>query len=578
MAFVSRRLVGVTISAFSMAAAMGTAGCTGVDDNTPHVSPSPSPSSHFDPTSVAAAAEDLWISGDKAGYYLGQPDPNATPFSLADTYWNVRLREYAPTRGNRLNPVRIKPWLLKDITGQRTESLPRAVQVEYAVGTARALNISVDPNVVTSALEPMRINGLYRSSSNDEQGDWGSTAHAVSALRQVGAPVDASVREKVRTALATASTETTAVQVVEDLAPQMLIAALLKDQISRPVPQETYNRAISILDDAGADPATVATRAILDTAAKSLGLTVATDKRIMCRILDSDGSVRLPDDDTPNLQLTYYASSLGCHVRIPPEAPYSRAGWPDNGGKPLTTMIQNAVAPTAEMLRLYRRNGTALPATVHAKLINTLHNSWIPGIKDSTFVTLAQATRLARVAEISRYLGQPVPSEISSNDIPGDAGAGLMRMVAFAQVPRLNRQQIEACRKLIDRTSKFERQNPLRVAAALEIASRLLHDAQLHANATRIISPRRQAAGIYSVRPGAGAPASLQASLVGAWVSNDSEVPMQAWVRAGMCNTDLVCRESRQDSLDNAMPTLRGTLIALECQRPHCGTEMPSFF
>ncbi|MBB3101604.1 hypothetical protein FHR83_009333 [Actinoplanes campanulatus] len=579
MSFSSRRLGGTVVAILCVAAAMGTSGCSGGND-APKAKPSSSPVPSFDLAAIEAEADDLWVSDGTIGFFLERADSAAIPFSLEETYWNVRLREFDPDRGERLQAQLVEPWLTQEITGSHTEGLPRAVQVDYAVQVATALGVAVDRSVVVSALEPLRADGLYKSSSDDAQGDWGSTVHAVSALHRVGAPVDASVLERVRSALGTPSAGSTAGQAATNFAPQMLLAALLKDQLPT-VPtdlQAAYDTAVSLVDGAGADPVSVATSSFLNAAAKELNLRVHTTRPKMCGILDADRLVRLPGADAPDVQLTVYAATLGCDVRIPAETPYSGAGWPKLNGQALTEAMQNFITPTAAVLRLKHQNGSELSAPVRAALVQALRAVWAPAIGTEPVVTLAQTARLARLAEIAEYLGQPLPSAVSSDDSPESGPAVLMRMFALAQQKQPGAADVKAARRLVDQAIRFERQAPMEVAASMEMASRLLRDKELHADAIRIIAAERQAIGVYSLQPGAGAGASLEASILGAWISGDGSVPMQAWIRVGLCTADFICRESRNDEFGDTSLTFHGASLVAACRQPHCGEDVPPFF
>ena len=126
--------------------------------------------------------------------------------------------------------------------------------------------------------------------------------------------------------------------------------------------------------------------------------------------------------------------------------------------------------------------------------------------------------------------------------VPDDAVAILARLSAMSYFPSGAEEHPSLARRLLA-TARKHHDSPFHLAASIELASRMLKDAQLHEEAVKLMRPYRRSAGLYFDRLVEPRQPSLSASSIGSWVWREVDPPISSWIAEGLCSHDLVCAE-----------------------------------
>lgn len=520
--------------------------------------------------------EDSWIEDDEIGYFVGGVgDPGVPTFSLYDTYWNVRLGEVLPDYTRRLSPIRVASWLDDSLAGREVGDLPAIGQIGYAVDLALRLDIPFDANRVAIAIEELREGVQYKTAPTDSVGNWGSSAIAVETLAAAGLPIPPHLEGAVADAISEyqllSKANSDPDMVVQALAPILSIASYLPPNVVETGNlQNLYDSAEAALDGAPTDPVGLATRYRLISAGARLNLTVRPDAGSLCGVVDGDGLVRLPGTQDADPQSAYYALALGCkNAELPPERPYSRAGWP------VHDTISQTTGPTTAALRLLIDVDDGVEERINERLRETLDRFWLPQLAEADLASDSGAVLLARLSEISHRVGRAAPDAvISPAEVAGPVG-GLARIVALSYLPDPGVAEQEAAYRIVQETEEFARDAPMLYAATLEVAARWLNNADLHSRAVDLASEHRLSPRLYAFDSAAGDTASLTASVIGVWIHREGESPASDWMGAGLCNSNGACAETPDELHRTGNRSFRNLSVLWACRKPGCGEAFP---
>lgn len=488
---------------------------------------------------------DSWVSDGQIGFYVDDAWSKArSPFSLYDTYWNLRLAEWDPGRSAGIEKHRVALWLRNALKGDHNvDSLSKITQLHYAVQVSSLLGLSLDKQQVNQTLEQLRFGGNYRSNPQ-EAPSWGETALAIEALALANLPVPKPVRSAIARAAVKQPAKLSLKNVVSDLVPILrAIGALNGAGLPRSLVARQVARALAVLDSAAADPLSLGPRTVLSRLARQFKVPVNSIAMTPCMPLGSHGL---------DLQLVYYAKQTGClRDALPPAGPRSRAGWPT------PRAISNSLRSTVAGLHLARAIGIQAGES-KTKIQNMLRNVWMPEYEaagDAASLVLA-----ARIQMVARSLGQEgMPGATSPDD-----SSDLSRMLSLYSISKSNGA---AARRIIP-----QRPKSMLDAATLELASRILGDAHLHEMATRVSNSLKLANDAHVLESEQTLP-SMTATAIAAWIT-ESAIPRDAWVRWGMCEGHR-CAESSAELPNVESTSLRVLALTQACLIRGCGSELP---
>ncbi|MEV4138411.1 hypothetical protein AB0J72_40355 [Dactylosporangium sp. NPDC049742] len=509
---------------------------------------------------VRAQLADSWVTDGRRGYFVDDAWSDArSPFSLYDTYWQLRLARSDHPDAAVLDRAAVARWLPAALRGTHDGgSLPAMAQIGYAVDIAAMLGLPAGG--AGGAIEGLRAGDRYRAGPGSAP-DWGSTALAVEALTTAGLPVPAAVTAAVRSGLTTGAD-------AEALLPQLRAAAALAGAgLPRELLAARVGAAFAGLGevpdeapDEALDVAWLDAQARLRTAARRLGVAVPAFPVRAC-----DG---VPGGPAPDPRLTFYARHLGCaRTVVPPAPPHSRAGWP------APDQIRVAQASSLAGLRLARTLGAPDPATAD-RLRATLFDVWLPAVAGTEGVAGAERTLLA--SRLRALAAMVAPAERARVDlalarVAPDRSDDLQRLLALADAALLpaGPDRRAAVLRVADAGWSAPHTGSIFAAASDELASRLLGgDTALHLSAMATADSLRLSGGLYRVRGDGGG--SLTATVLAAWIGGTS-LPPDSWVALGLCRSGR-CGDDA-DPPDGTSLRVLGLIWA--CAEPRCGEEVP---
>jgi hypothetical protein len=523
---------------------------------------------------------DSWVSDGKHGYFVDDAwSSTRSPFSLYDTYWNLRLGELDPQRRVKLKKESVARWLEAAQRGQAGR-LPAIAQIHYAAHIAMMVGADVDRMHVGDALETLREDGRYRT-GGDSKPNWGSTDLAVDVLVSLGLPVPDAVTTAVRNGLEQVRPPLDAPRVVEDVAPLLSVASTLKAGVpTREALLKRINEAVVALGE-DADNVWLAAQASLRQSALRLGgrLSPLTDS--MCDRLHGPGrTIAMPGAAAPDPQLSLYARSAGCvQTVLPPPEAHSRAGWP------LPEAVGNAMQATTAGVRLSEIVDVR-DLSVQERVRNTVFDIWLPN--DATSPDLADLEKALQAARL-RALGtsfspddqKRLDQALGDPPIVG-AADDLSRMLALANIfhvkdPSLRRA---AAVRVSNASPSTATSSTIFAAVADELIARILGSDAMHARAVATTRSLHVTDGLYalghvaeSALTTASAIGSMTASVLAAWITGSS-IPILAWNSFGLCQSGR-CAESAQDLAGIDASSIVIVALMRACVDHGCGERLP---
>lgn len=493
------------------------AACTGHE-------PAPSPAASATATvapdlDAAKLVRDSWVSDGRRGYFVdGAWQTRAPAFSLYETRWRAALEQRATSRLVTLAAPSLARWVPAALTGgQPGSGLPALAQVAYAADLLRLAGAHFDPGPALAVVESLRAGDRYRSSAARTEPDWGSTAAAVHLLATLGAAVPPQVADAYRHELGAPPGDLVG-HAVSDL--QGAVDALgeeLRAGDLRATAVGALRRAAAELSELPTDVVRLDAQVTLRRVAAALGVTDLRDDASWCgRLVRPDGGVALPAQSTSDPQGSYLAQELGCRgARTPPPLPHSRAGWPTPTAAANALPASLAAVRIAQALRLpdFYSAGlrVQLPAWPTADPADALDG-----------LLLAAALGGHPALDVHRWQGWQTPAVL--------AGMAPVRLVALLMAGTFGRRTPSAA--LRGRVAGLGATTDVLTAATLEAATRLFGDPALHDRAARQLPALAVAPRVY--RPGPGAPASLYASALAAWITGVRPTADDLR-RAGLC-------------------------------------------
>ena len=165
-------------------------------------------------------------------------------------------------------------------------------------------------------------------------------------------------------------------------------------------------------------------------------------------------------------------------------------------------------------------------------------------------------------------LGARTPTALSWHRPPGDAGEALNRALTLSFID----SDKAAMREIATQAAPFDKTMPALTAATYETLSRSLGDRALHDRAVRLIRGSAIRDGLYGMK-GPATP-SLTASIIGNWIMNDQDRPIDAFRAAGLCAADHRCAEAAAD-LGSTPADFTGYVLTPDCAQRACGRDYP---
>ncbi|MBU2668101.1 hypothetical protein KOI35_31785 [Actinoplanes bogorensis] len=554
-----RRLVAAAVLAGSIAAC--------------HAPPAPPPPAAAPPVTTLplsgrAAIGDLLAdslvlgTARTGGYFVDHAwSVRQSPFSLYETAWQSRWRPTIPAGVQR---DRLAPWLAEAAAGTPGSStLQRIGQISLATGTARRLGLPVDGARVAAALAALRQGDRYAPDPGTTA-NWGSTAAAVSAMTDARLPVPGPIVTSARAELDRLPDRLppdtivgTAIPLLEivttagsspDSAPRVAGAAL--DGLNRLAPGQV-------------DAAWLGARHQLDGVRAALGQARAPIGAAYCAALvDRDGHVTLPGETTADTQAGFYAHELGCRAAVAPDRPYTRAGWISGA----VSDPHESLAATNAALRLAAALGDEKKAASAVR--PSVSTRWLP--------LLAQPGRngggvdAARLLAVARSTGALSPSV-------RDRAAAALTTLPEGSLPQLlsagsldSGIRVRAARAALAGSARPGAADTIETATLLALAGSYLGDRALTGRGAEVAARLQRPHQVYAAGPcAAECEFSPLASALGNWISRTAEPPRAAWERQNLCQ-GYRCGGSGSDGT-----TLQEVYVALICDRPGCGSEIP---
>jgi hypothetical protein len=504
---------------------------------------------------------DSWVTDGKQGYFV-DASASTTPFSLYDTFWNIKL--LSSNARDDLNSTRISRWLKTSIEGGQSEnSLPKIAQISYAVGISKLMNIESDKQVIAKVLESLRHRDSYAPNPNVKP-NWGSTSQAIEILASVESDVPREVTHNLRQTLRKPP-PLDLQNAVDVYVPTLEAAVALDDLLTdKAVINQRLADALKILSEPS-DPVMLSAYSRLRDVAARVGRTLPAISAHTCTNLLREGLVLSPADTKPDPQLTYYARRAGCNAGSGPVSSFhSRAGWP----------ILDAAASLRDTVSGYRLATLVDESPKYRAFVAaTLSAVWLPafkrlkGVSDSELLATA-----ARIQVLANNLGVPHRLEESTTlrvDPPRVSNPAsdieFLILVLHADRPT----QIKALTRLLD--DRQPMMSPTAdnafLAAEDEAMARVLNHPNLHRDALAILGKLRKPDGTYSIgTDAADAAPSMVATLLAAWIKNES-VPTDFWKTRRFCTSTYCAEHPSPDgstgstSLDTLWLIFRGAHI-----------------
>jgi hypothetical protein len=481
---------------------------------------------------------DAWVTDGRRGYFVdGADSATATPFSLYETAWRLRLAARSGQDPRRLvDPGRLRPWVTAAEQGRLDSSgLPAIAQIDLAVDALLTTGGTVDRGQVAHALESLRAGGGYRTAPSARTPDAGATAVAVRTLTRLRLPVPGPVRAADSRALADLSGRHTAV-VPDQVVPVLQTAAALGvTGVDRERAVRLARAAEGALSPMGADPVRLASEGALRDAAVALGARLPRFDPATCDgRVRRDGGIALPGGSRSDPQATYWALRLGCSaVRAPAPGAHSRAGWPTEQAR------ESALSASAAAVAVAARSVGGV-AGFAGPLARQVREVWLPRVARPAPYDTAELVDRVNLRQVAGALGPSV-----TDDVDKGLPTSTLRGVKATDDARLLLGTLDARGSTPARHALCAARSPLRTAAArsggslvraawLAAAADLCHDPGLRTRATETARTARVTAAVYR----AGTGPSFEASVLGTWIERPRTDALTAWARAGLCHGD----------------------------------------
>ncbi|MBO4258879.1 hypothetical protein [Streptomyces griseorubiginosus] len=526
-AAVARLVCWTALSA--VAAACGPAGTPGPDAVTPAAVR----------VDARQLLRDAWVTDGRRGYFVdGADSATATPFSLYETAWRLRLAARSGQDPRRLvDPDRMRRWLTTAEQGRLDSSgLPAVAQLDLAVNALLTTGGTVDRTEVAHTLESLRTGGGYRTDPSARTPDAGATAVAVRTLTRLGLPVPGRVRAANSRSLSDLSTVRPADVAPDQVVPLLQTAAALRvTGVDRERAARLAHAAEAALTRLGADPVRLASEGALRDAAGPLGVRLPGFDPATCDgRVRRDGGIALPGGTQSDPQATYWALRLGCSaVRVPAPGAHSRAGWPTEQAR------ESALSASAAAVAVAARSVGGVTEFA-GPLARQLREMWLPRAARPAPYDTAELVDRVNLRQIGRALG---PS--STHDVDKGLPAPTPRGVMATDDARLLLSTLDARDSTPARHALCSAGSTLRTAAArsggslvraawLAAAADVCHDPGLRARAMETARTARVTTAVYR----AGADPSFEASVLGTWIERPRTDALTAWTHAGLCYGD----------------------------------------
>ncbi|NGM12604.1 hypothetical protein [Verrucosispora sioxanthis] len=521
---------------------------------------------------VADLLSDSFVIGPGSNHYFVDDawSEARSPFSLYETYWQLRWRDGRPPPG--VDPVRIGTWVqVAARNGLGSSPLQQVAQISYAAGIAKYLNIRLDPQLTAAKLETMRDGDLYAPDPG-AGGTWGSTAAAVRAMRDVGLPVPDATLRQAGAKLSGLSTTLTPEEAVSTAIPLLeVVGAGRSGNDSKEDELRVSAAVLSILnaiEPSSIDISWLGARYQLDSVRSSLGQPRTSLRPETCaKLVTSTGTVTLPNRVDADTQGTFYARELGCRTVISQmDRPYTRAGW----------VLGSAVDPYETLAATHAALALADLVAGDAAFANRLGDSveqlWTPMLKDASLPSTAHPLASARLARVADIADVSVTVESNTSSKPSDRYELVDVLVANAIGGEEQRRVDELALAQLQEGGGPESMD---VAAMLAIIGGHLHDKAAMARAAVIARQNRIVDTLYGIGPCeerqtcASAEPSIPASAIGSWIERSHAAPRHRWEEKGMCD-GFLCSDGAQDGA-----SLGQIYLALACDKPACGGRFP---
>lgn len=513
----------------AVAAACGPAGTPGPDAVTPAAVR----------VDARQLLRDAWVTDGRRGYFVdGADSATATPFSLYETAWRLRLAARSGQDPRRLvDPDRMRRWLTAAEVGRLYSSgLPAVAQLDLAVDALLTTGGTVDRTEVAHTLESLRTGGSYRTAPSARTPDAGATAVAVRTLTRLGLPVPGPVRAANSRALSDLSIARHADVATDQVVPVLQTAAALGvTGVDRERAARLAQAAEGDLARLGADPVRLASEGALRDAAGPLGARLPRFDPATCDgRVRRDGGIALPGGAQSDPQATYWALRLGCSaVRAPAPGAHSRAGWPTEQAR------ESALSASAAAVAVAARSVGGVTEFA-GPLARQLREVWLPRTARPGPYDTAELVDRVNLRQIAGSLG---PS--ATHDVGKALPAPTLRGVMATDDARLLLSTLDARDSTPARHALCSAGSTLRTAAArsggslvraawLAAAADLCHDPSLRTRAMETARTARITAAVYR----AGADPSFEASVLGTWIERPRTDALTAWTHAGLCHGD----------------------------------------
>jgi hypothetical protein len=551
---------------------VATAGCT----STAPRSPNPSAAAAADVAKSTAPvaveknlqellADSLAIDG-RGGYFVDDAwSVTRSPFSVYETYWQVRWRDGALPEGMRAE--RLEPWVAVGAEGRlRSSSLQQVGQIMFAAGVARLLGMKLDRARAGAALERLRDGYLY-SPDEGAEGNWGTTAAAVRAMSDLSLPVPAETVRQARRAVSEVPATMDPQAVVSTVLPLLEVLTFGRDPGADPgdVPR-VASAALAALESIPAssvDISWLGARYQLEQVRTAAGLPPRSLGSDRCAALVTPGGyVVLPGQESADTQGTFYARQLGCQNVVKElKRPYTRAGWLlGSAVDPVKTL-----AATAAALKIAEIVGGAqhFAATIRP----SVPLRWRPLLADRELSAQIRPVMAFRLSYVTALTGAVV------SDVPG-AGAAGDDLVGLLTADGQESKVRAATAFLAKHEGQAAGQASMDVAAGYFLAGTYLNDQAALARAAELAARLRLSEDVYkAVECGTADAAcqepSIMASAIGSWIGKAERAPRLRWQELGLCH-GYVCADRYDDGV-----SLRQLFAAVACGRLACGREFP---
>ncbi|MGN9889586.1 hypothetical protein [Micromonospora sp. L31] len=521
---------------------------------------------------MAALLADSFVIGPGNNHYFVDDawSTARSPFSLYETYWQLRWRDGRLPPG--VDSARIRPWVqVAAGTGLGSSPLQQVAQISFATGISQYVGNGLDPKATAARLEKLRDGHLFAPDPG-AGGSWGSTAAAVRAMRDVGLPVPEATMREARSELAKLSGKLTPEEAVTTAIPLLEVFTMGRSESDSPVDAMRVSSAVlnslNAIPPSALDVSWLGARYQLESVRSSLGQPRASVPADMCaKLVTPKGTVTLPNRADADTQGTFYARELGCRtVSSEVHRPYTRAGWVlGSAVDPYETLgATRAALDVADLL-----GGTSAYAT---KLDASIQQLWVPMLAAASLPPGARDVASARLSRVAEAAKVNPPDRANASSEPS-AGYELVDMLVAVTVG--GEEQRRVAEGVLAQRQKSGGPESMDAAAMLAIAGGYLNDDAATAKAIAIVKRHRIADSVYGVGPceegsacTSGEP-SIPASAIGSWIERTRWTPRQRWEAQGLCRGYL-CSDSAQDGT-----SLSQIHLALVCDEPACGGRFP---